>query len=313
MIASGAKIYMIPAGSADIAEWKVVDASVLVEERAYPVAFFGYNDKTAEYNVALVAQGSGNEDLNAAFAYFKQSVLSFYGENEDPAYKVTFIQNGEEVVKYVMADNADTALVEGVDNDTTSDYALGTVFVYSTEDDTNVLDEVEVVFVPVAKADANTDGVEDTKAAVLAGSYNFKAGLNTFVTAHPADYMFTLDSANTDNEVYFGVIGSVAAAEGGLALTLATAAGKIKASSFNYVVGEDANVVVLDYTKTSINKTLYVGSEDSIQPSECVIKAGAFDYTNAVAADVVFQYALVRVYNDKVVDVLIINHESTDL
>lgn len=313
MIAAGAKIFMIPAASADIAEWKVVDSSALVAERDYPVAFYGYNDKTAEYAVALVAQGSGNYDTNAAFAYFKSAVETVYGEDDEKAYKVTFIQGGEEKVAYVMDDNADTTLVEAVDGDLTSDFALGTVFLYSTEDDANVIDEVEVVFVPVAKADANTDGVDDTKAAVLAKTYNFKAGLTAFVTANSTDYMFTLDSANADNEVYFGVIGAVASAEGGLGVTLATAAGKIKASSFNYVVGEDANVVVLDYTKRSIDKTLYVGTEDSIQPSECVIKAGAFDYDNAVAADVVFQYALVRVYNDKVVDVLIINHENKDL
>jgi hypothetical protein len=304
MIAAGAKIFMIPAASADIAEWKVVDSSALVAERDYPVAFFGYNDKTAEYAVALVAQGSGNYDTNAAFAYFKSAVETVYGEDDEKAYKVTFIQGGEEKVAYVMDDNADTTLVEAVDGDLTSDFALGTVFLYSTEDDANVIDEVEVVYAPITS---------DIKTAVLAKSYNFKADLTAFVTANSTDYMFTLDSANTDNEVYFGVIGAVASAEGGLGVTLATAAGKIKASSFNYVVGEDANVVVLDYTKRSIDKKLYVGTEDSIQPSECVIKAGAFDYDNAVAADVVFEYALVRVLNDKVVDVLVINFENTDL
>ncbi len=292
-LASGAKIFMIADDETDIAKWKVVDASALVAGRTYTATLYGYDPKADDFKAVLLNGSSGEYDASAALAYFKSVVETVYGEDDEEAMKVTFIQAREEKVMYVMDEQLDLF----------DDYAIGTAFLYEVDEDANLIADAQVIFTPDAELDK--DDVIDA----LTEGEDFADLFDAYVD-EANDFMFTLDEdeLDVDNEVWFGVIGAVSAADGGLALTIAAGA-NIKNSGYNYVVGNDANVVVLDYTKRTVANKLVKADVDAIEASDCTVKAGKLDLTGD-AEDMNFKYALVRLYNDKVVDVLVINYEN---
>jgi len=292
-LAEGAKVFMIESG-AEFADWKVVDAATLVNEKEYDVAFYGYN-ANGTYNVALISSGTMAADSEAAFAYFKEARTTTYGEDDEDAQKVYFIQGGEEKTMFVLDSEASSTVVAGLTE--------GEIFIYSVADDANLMENVTEIAGPVGSAEA----------AIFANT----ASLSNFAVMAPGvadsagdDYMYTYTTAyEADNEVMAGIIASVDSVDGGLKVKL-TVDEDVAGSDFVYMIPETANVVVLN-NKLSKNK-LYASTLDSILPSEYV----ALDNNNidisdpAYATDAKFYYAIIRLYNDVVVDVYVINYEN---
>lgn len=282
--AAGAKFFMVDEDK-DISEWKVVAADALVVDREYPIMFYAYDEDAREYGVALIGESTGDFDIKAAFAYFKSAVSSFYGEDEEEAWKVTFIQGGEEKIAYVMAE--DEAELDGLE--------LGDVFFYQTADDVNVITDIDDLFAPAA---IDPEGYDFAEADEFAG---FEANGN---------FIYTYSEDIQDNEVQYGIIGAVAAKDGALELTIADAAGNIKGSSYTYTVGEDANIVVYNALKRNDKDKVYVGTEDNLLPSEIRTVAGQIDFDDEDETH--FHYVLVRLYKDTVVDVYVINYTNRE-
>ncbi|MBQ4160431.1 MAG: S-layer homology domain-containing protein [Clostridia bacterium] len=109
-LAEGAKVFMIEP-TAEFADWKVVDAATLVNEKEYDVAFYGYN-ANGTYNVALITSGTMAADSEAAFAYFKEARTTTYGDDDEDAVKVYYIQGGEEKTMFVLDSEASSTVVE---------------------------------------------------------------------------------------------------------------------------------------------------------------------------------------------------------
>lgn len=313
-LAEGAKVFMIESG-AEFADWKVVDAATLVNEKDYDVAFYGYNTN-GTYNVALITSGNMVADTEAAFAYFKEARTTTYGDDDEDAKKVYFIQGGEEKTMFVLDSEGLPTLAEG------------DVFVYSVADDANLMENVTKIAAPVADIEAKlfngTIAITDFE-VLVAGLTADEGG---------ADYMYTGDTLEADNEIMAGIIATVDSVEGGLKVKLAVS-DDVAGSDYVYMIPETANVVVLN-KKVSKNK-LYASTLDSILPSEYVaLDNNNIELINSVAAvlgdnpeteevetnyvitpavvgteaDTKLYYAVIRMYNDEVVDVYVINYEN---
>lgn len=291
-LAEGAKVFMIEAG-AEFADWKVVDAATLVNEKEYDVAFYGYN-ANGTYNVALISSGNMAADTEAAFAYFKEARTTTYGDDDEDAVKVYYIQGGEEKTMFVLDSEASSSVVAGL--------VEGDVFIYSVADDANLMENVTKIATPVADVESTvlTGAPTEATFAVMAAGLADGAG---------DDYMYTYTTAyEADNEVMAGIIASVDSVDGGLKVKLAVNA-DVAGSDYVYMVPETANVVVLN-NKVSKNK-LYASTLDSVLASEYIaLDNGNIETGAGNAADTKLYYAIIRLYNDEVVDVYVINYEN---
>ncbi len=305
-LAAAAKVFMIEP-TAEFADWKVVDAATLVNEKEYAVSFYGYN-ADGTYNVALITSGTTAANTEAAFAYFKEARETKYGEDDEDALKVYFIQGGEEKAMFVLASEGSYAVADAL--------AEGEVFIYSAADEADCMENIAKLATPVAdaKAEIFADTADETDFAVIASAF-IGAG---------EEYMYTYTTAyEADNEVMAGFIASVDSVEGGLKVKLAVDA-DVASSDYVYMIPETANVVVLN-NKLSKNK-LYASTLDSIMPSEFVaLSNGNIDISDTVdnttgadgadgeadnIDDAMFYYAVIRMYNDVVTDVYVINYDN---
>ncbi len=288
-LAEGAKVFMIESG-AEFADWKVVDAATLVNEKEYDVAFYGYN-ANGTYNVALISSGNMAADSEAAFAYFKEARTTTYGDDDEDADKIYFIQGGEEKEMFVLDSEGYPTMNEG------------DIFIYSVGEADDLMENVTVIATPVADAEAAI--FADTASVA-----NFDVFASAIIGTAGDDYMYTYETTyEADNEVMAGIIASVDSVDGGLKVKL-TVDEDVASSDYVYLIPDSANVVVLN-NKVSKNK-LYASTVDSILPSEYVaMDNNNIDITDPTyATDAKFYYAVIRLYNDEVVDVYVINYEN---
>ncbi len=290
-LAEGAKVFMIEP-AAEFADWKVVDAATLVNEKEYDVAFYGYN-ANGTYNVALITSGTMAADSEAAFAYFKEARTTTYGDDDEDAVKVYYIQGGEEKTMFVLDSEASSSVVAGLTE--------GDVFIYSVADDANLMENVTKIASKVAD-------VENTVLTGAPSEATFDVFEAAVIGSAGDDYMYTYETAyEADNEVMAGIIATVDSVEGGLKVKLAVNA-DVAGSDYVYMVPETANVVV--YNNKAKTK-LYASTADSVLASEYIaLDNGNIETGAGNAADTKLYYAIIRLYNDEVVDVYVINYEN---